>query len=68
MTWNLKNGEEFFKAFFDGTARTGGLLQSQSESDIELIKEKMIEDVEARFGTENGIQIPMPCLIYSAKA
>lgn len=68
MTWQLPDGETFFKAFYDGTARTGGLLQSQSETAISDIKAKIISDVEAQFGGEQGIEIPMPCIIYSAKS
>lgn len=67
MTWQLPDGETFFKAFYDGTARTGGLLQSQSETAINDIKAKIISDVEAQFGGEQGVEIPMPCIIYSAK-
>lgn len=68
LTWQLPDGETFFKAFCDGTARTGGLLQSQIETAINDIKAKIITDVEAQFSSEQGIEVPMPCIIYSAKS
>ena len=56
--WKVNSGEEFFMAFLNGTARTGGLLRLQSADTLHAIKNKIITACE--FFKRNGVlYIPM---------
>lgn len=62
--WKVSSAEEFFMAFLNGTARTGGLLRLQSPDTLNTIKNKIIAECE-RFKKEDALYIPM-CAVLVA--
>jgi SAM-dependent methyltransferase len=69
LLWQLSSAEDFFTAFYEGTARTGGLLRAQPKECLERIREAVIGAVRDRFGSAEGnrVEIPMPATMYSAR-
>lgn len=66
MFWHLKNPEEFFNAFYQGTARTGGLLRAQPANALAKIKSQILEAVTSKYVTVDGaVEVPMPALVYA---
>lgn len=69
LAWNLTSPDEFFRAFYHGTARTGGLLRAQPEENLQRIRDAVLARVLNECGTGNGdnLEIPMPAMLYWAK-
>ena len=65
LTWKLNSADDLFDAFYLGTARTGGLLRSQSASTLAVIREAICKDAVQY--VENGrLMIPMSALVVAA--
>lgn len=64
MVWQLDSREDLFKAFYDGTPRTGGLLHAQTSEDLEGIKSAVTGQAQ-RYETQEGLRIPMAALVVS---
>ena len=67
LMWKFADANAFFNAFLDGTARTGGLLRAQPASNLCEIRVAVIEAVSRDFQGDEGISVPMPALLYSAR-
>jgi SAM-dependent methyltransferase len=65
MTWHLKTGADLFKAFYQGTPRTGGLLRAQAPGDLQAIEQEMVAAARA-FEKGSAIEIPMASCVFSA--
>lgn len=68
LRWRLNTPKDLYDAFYFGTARTGALLRAQNPSSQKAIKQKIMQDAEAKFGSseDKAIEVPMPCLVYRA--
>src|SRR5262245_47655586 len=65
MTWKMKSADDFFDAFYKGTARTGGLLRAQAKTSLDAIRAE-IQDTVENYKKDGILQIPMPAVIASA--
>lgn len=64
MTWKVPSRQNFFEAFYLGTPRTGGLLRAQSKTDLEKIRQAVLEDV-SRFAVGDHLEVPMASIVAS---
>ena len=66
QTWQLSSPDDLFVAFYEGTARTGGLLRAQSREALDSIRTAVIKAASAY---EKGgiVEIPMPAILTSAQ-
>ena len=64
--WRLSSPDDLFVAFYEGTARTGGLLRAQSREALDSIRTAVIKAASAY---EKGgiVEIPMPAILTSAQ-
>ena len=68
QTWRLSSADDLFVAFYEGTARTGGLLRAQSREALDSIRASVIEAASA-YEKDGVVEIPMPAILtFSAKA
>ena len=65
-TWQLSSPNDLFVAFYEGTARTGGLLRAQSREALESIRRAVIK-VASTYEKDGGVEIPMPAILVSAQ-
>ncbi len=64
--WQLSSPDDLFVAFYEGTARTGGLLRAQSREALDNIRTAAIKAASAH--EKDGIvEIPMPAILTSAQ-
>jgi SAM-dependent methyltransferase len=63
LTWKLPNPDALFEAFYEGTARTGGILRAQPGKDLERIRRVVCESA-AKFDKGGQIELPMAAWIY----
>lgn len=66
LVWRLDGSADFFEAFLQGSARTGGLLNAQRPDALAKIR-AAIEQRIAAFARGARIEIPMPALVFSAR-
>ncbi len=64
--WRLSSPDDLFVAFYEGTARTGGLLRAQSKAALEAIRAAVIKGAAA-YEKDGGVEIPMPAILTSAQ-
>jgi SAM-dependent methyltransferase len=66
LIWELSSPEDLFDAFYLGTARTGGLLRSQSASALGAIREAISRDA-VQYLQDGRLMIPMSALVVAAR-
>lgn len=66
QTWRLSLPTDLFVAFYEGTARTGGLLRAQSAAALNSIRTAVIKAAIA-YEKDGGVEIPMPAILTSAQ-
>ncbi len=66
QVWQLSSPDELFVAFYDGTARTGGLLRVQSGMALTAIRAAVIK-AAATYEKSGVVEIPMPAILVSAQ-
>ena len=66
QTWRLSSPDDLFVAFYEGTARTGGLLRAQSRVILNVIRTAVIKAASA-YEKDGGVEIPMPAILTSAQ-
>jgi SAM-dependent methyltransferase len=66
LVWRLASPEEVFDAFYNGSARTGGLLRAQTPAALAKVREGILKNAAA-FTRGDHLEIPMPALVISAK-
>jgi SAM-dependent methyltransferase len=66
LTWILNSPDELFAAFYEGTARTGGLLRAQSREDLTAITET-VQKSAVKFERGGKLYIPMPAHVVTAR-
>ena len=64
--WQLSSPDDLFVAFYEGTARTGGLLRAQSRVALNAIRTAVIKAASA-YEKGGGVEIPMPAILTSAQ-
>jgi hypothetical protein len=64
--WQLPSPDDLFVAFYEGTARTGGLLRAQSRVALNAIRTAVIKAASA-YEKGGGVEIPMPAILTSAQ-
>ena len=64
--WRLASVDDFFAAFYEGTARTGGLLRAQSREALDSIRLAVIKTASA-YEKDGVVEIPMPAILTSAQ-
>ena len=64
--WRLSSPDDLFVAFYEGTARTGGLLRAQSRVALNNIRAAVIK-AAAAYEKDGGVEIPMPAILTSAQ-
>ena len=64
--WRLSSPDDLFVAFYEGTARTGGLLRAQSREALDSICAAVIKAASA-YEKDGGVEIPMPAILTSAQ-
>jgi len=62
MTLNLENEQHMFRILQEGTARTRALLNAQTAEDLKKIELQVSQDCRA-----TNLQLPMPCVLVTAK-
>ncbi|MCZ6678811.1 MAG: methyltransferase domain-containing protein [Candidatus Poribacteria bacterium] len=65
LIWRLDSAVDLFVAFYEGTARTGGLLRAQSGDALNAIRTTVL-DAAKGYEKEGGVEIPMPAILASA--
>jgi SAM-dependent methyltransferase len=69
LSWHLRSPEEFFTAFYGGTARTGGLLRRQPVDARRRIEDEVRRTLTAYSAADGSIEIPMPAVLaWAVKA
>ena len=66
LVWRLAAPEEVFDAFFNGSARTGGLLRAQTPEAQARVRDAILKNAAA-FTRGDHLEVPMPALVVSAK-
>lgn len=66
LVWRLETPGDFFEAFLQGSARTGGLLRAQAEPALAKIREAIQKRVAA-CRRDGRLEISMPALIVSGR-
>ena len=66
QTWRLASPNDLFVAFYEGTARTGGLLRAQSIEALGGIRTAVIKAASA-YEKHGIVEIPMPAILASAQ-
>ena len=64
--WRLPSPNDLFVAFYEGTARTGGLLRAQSREALEGIRTAVIR-AAAAYEKDGNVEIPMPAVLASTQ-
>ena len=64
--WQLSSPDDLFVAFYEGTARTGGLLRAQSRVALNAIRTAVIKAASA-YEKGEGVEVPMPAVLTSAQ-
>jgi SAM-dependent methyltransferase len=64
--WRLSSPDDLFVAFYEGTARTGGLLRAQSRVALNSIRAAVIK-AAAAYEKGGIVEIPMPAILASAQ-
>lgn len=64
--WRLALVDDLFAAFYEGTARTGGLLRAQSKEALNSIRLAVIKTASA-YEKDGVVEIPMPAILTSAQ-
>ena len=64
--WRLSSPNDLFVAFYEGTARTGGLLRAQSMVALDSIRTTVIKAASA-YKKDGIVEIPMPAILASAQ-
>ena len=64
--WLLASPDDLFFAFYEGTARTGGLLRAQSMVALDSIRTTVIKAASA-YEKDGIVEIPMPAILASAQ-
>jgi len=59
LSWKLENPDELFSAFYQGTARTGGLLRRQRPEDLAKIR-ATVRDAALEHRVNGEVVLPMP--------
>ncbi|MEY3870931.1 MAG: hypothetical protein RLZZ338_4825 [Cyanobacteriota bacterium] len=67
MTWQLENPAQLFDAFYQGTARTGGILRLQPPENLHKIRDAVYQASSSYVTNDNKLVLPMSCLIASAE-
>jgi len=68
LSWSFDSVEDFFNAFYDGTARTGGLLRAQDPKNLNAIKTEVSQELLRNFrGTKSFLEVPMSAKVYWAE-
>ena len=63
--WRLDSADDLFVAFYEGTARTGGLLRAQSSEALNAIR-AAVRSAAQVYEKDGLLEIPMPALLASA--
>jgi len=66
LVWRLASPEEVFDAFYNGSARTGGLLRAQTPAALAKVRDGILRNAAA-FTRGDHLEIPMPALVFSAR-
>ncbi len=66
LLWKLASPGEFFDAFYNGSARTGGLLRAQTGSALAKVR-AAVEQRVTTYARGGHLEIPMPALVVSAR-
>ena len=64
--WRLSSPDDPFVAFYEGTARTGGLLRAQPGEVLNAIRTAVIKAASA-YIQDGTVEIPMPAILTSAQ-
>ena len=65
--WQLSSPDDLFIAFYEGTARTGGLLRAQPRETLDNIRTAVIK-AASTYEKDGIVEFPMPADSYrSAK-
>lgn len=65
LVWKLATPDDVFDAFYNGSARTGGLLRAQSPAALANVRDAILKSAAA-FTRGDHLEIPMPALVVSA--
>ena len=66
LMWRLATPSDVFEAFYNGSARTGGLLRAQTPVALAKVHEAILASAAA-FTRGDHLEIPMPALVVSAR-
>ena len=66
MLWELADGNELFDAFYQGTARTGGLLRAQNSKSLENMR-NAVNQASLNYMENHKLVLPMAALIACGK-
>jgi ubiquinone/menaquinone biosynthesis C-methylase UbiE len=66
LVWRINSADDVFRAFYEGTARTGGLLRAQSSESISAIKDAVRKHCD-KYLQAGKLSIPMPALVVTAR-
>lgn len=66
LSWILADGDELFNAFYQGTARTGGLLRVQNINSLENIRAAVNQETR-KYMEGNKLVLPMAAKIASGE-
>ena len=66
QVWQLSSPDDLFIAFYEGTARTGGLLRAQSKIALNAIR-TVTTEAAADYQKNGIVNIPMPAVLISAQ-
>ena len=66
LVWRMASPGDVFEAFYNGSARTGGLLRAQTPAALAKVREAILKNAAA-FTRGDHLEIPMPALVVSAR-
>jgi SAM-dependent methyltransferase len=66
LLWKLASASDLFDAFYQGSARTGGLLRAQPPAAMARVRDA-IQQSAAAYRRHDHLEIPMPALVVSGR-
>jgi SAM-dependent methyltransferase len=66
LVWKLAAPSDVFEAFYNGSARTGGLLRAQTPTALARVRDAILKRA-AEFTRGDQLEIPMTALVASAR-
>jgi SAM-dependent methyltransferase len=66
LLWRVRSSDEIVDGFLEAGVRTRGILLAQTPQELAAIR-RAVAEAARPYGREGGLELPMPCVIASAR-